>query len=315
MRSTWLQQRERGNLLLIRLISWIALRLGRPLGRLLLYPISFYFVLLVPRARKASRHYLRRALGHSPGFVEVFHHLHTFAATILDRVYLITNRLDQFEISLHGYQELLEQYHRGKGCLMLGSHLGSFELLRSLADREDGVVFHALMYEANAEKVNSVLNALNPEIKDTIIPVGRSDTLFQVQAAMERGEVVGILGDRVALDDKIVECEFFGETCKFPAGPLLVGGLLQVPVIMFFGVYLGGRRYAIHFEILSEGFSLERSRRMEQVQMMTQHYVERLEHYCRNYPYNWFNFYDFWGDGTKPETPLRPGRKDEVKPG
>ncbi len=296
MQRTWLQQKERGSLLLIRLIGWIALRLGRPLGRLLLYPISFYFVLLVPRARRASHDYLRRALGHSPRFSEIFHHVHTFAATILDRVYLITNRIEHFDITIHGYPELLAQYHRGRGCLMLGSHLGSFELLRSLAGREEGVVFHALMHEANAEKVSSVLNALNPEIKDTVIPVGRSDTLFQVQAAMERGEVVGILGDRVALDDKIVNCDFFNQNCEFPAGPLLVGGLLQVPVIMFFGVYLGGRRYEIHFEVLSEGFSLERSRRMEQVQALTQQYVSRLEHYCRSYPYNWFNFYDFWKD-------------------
>jgi predicted LPLAT superfamily acyltransferase len=296
MQRTWLQQKERGSLLLIRLIGWIALRLGRPLGRLLLYPISFYFVLLVPRARRASRFYLRRVLGRTPRFSELFHHVHTFAATILDRVYLLTNRMDYFEITIHGYQKLLEQYHRGKGCLMLGSHLGSFELLRSLAGKEDGVVFHALMHEANAEKVSSVLNALNPELKDTVIPVGRSDTLFQVQAAMERGEVVGILGDRVALDDKVVECNFFGQACAFPAGPLLVGGLLQVPVIMFFGVYIGGPRYEIHFEVLSEGFSLERKNRMQQVQKMTQLYVERLEHYCRSYPYNWFNFYDFWND-------------------
>jgi predicted LPLAT superfamily acyltransferase len=295
-KRSWLQQKERGSLLLIRLIGWITLRLGRPLGRLLLYPISFYFVLLVPHARRTSRYYLRRALGHEPSFSEVFRHVHTFAATILDRVYFITNRLDHFKITLHGYPELLQQYHRGKGCLMLGSHLGSFELLRSLAGREKGLVFHALMYEANAEKISSVLNALNPDLKDTVIPVGRSDTLFQVQDAMQRGEVVGILGDRVALDDKIVQCNFFGECCDFPAGPILVGGLLQVPVVMFFGVYLGGHRYEIHFEVLSEGFTLERHRRMEQVQAMTQHYVERLEHYCRRYPYNWFNFYDFWKD-------------------
>ncbi len=296
MQRTWLNQKERGSLLLIRLIGWLANKIGRPVGRLLLYPISFYFVLLTPRARHASQDYLRRVLGRSPRFGELFRHVHSFAATILDRVYLITNRMDYFDITIHGYPELLAQYHRGKGCLMLGSHLGSFELLRSLADKEEGVVFHALMHEANAEKVSSVLTALNPEIKDTVIPVGRSDTLFQVQAAMERGEVVGILGDRVALDDKIVECDFFGESCKFPAGPLLVGGLLGVPVIMFFGVYLGGRRYEIHFEVLSDGFTLNRITRMEQVQAMTQHYVKRLEYYCRRYPYNWFNFYDFWGD-------------------
>lgn len=294
MQRAWLQQKERGSLILIRLIGWIALSLGRSFGRLLLYPISFYFVLFVPKARRASRDYLRRVLKAPPGFKDIFHHVHTFAATILDRVYLITNRIDGLDITIYGYPELLEQYHKGKGCLMLGSHFGSFELLRSLASREENVAFHALMYEANAEKVSSVLNALNPDIKDTIIPVGRSDTLLQVQAAMDKGEVVGILGDRVALDDKSVECTFLGDSCHFPAGPLLVGGLLNVPVIMFFGVYRGRNKYDIYFEVLTEGFKIDRKHRMIQVQDMTQKYVSRLEYYCKQFPFNWFNFYDFW---------------------
>ena len=131
MQAGWLKQKERGSLFLIRLIGLLALKFGRTAVRILLYPTAFYFVLLVPKARRASRHYLRRVLGRSPTFGEVFKHVHTFSSTILDRVYLLSDQVEKFDISIHGYAAAMEQYDRGKGCLLVGSHLGSFELLRN----------------------------------------------------------------------------------------------------------------------------------------------------------------------------------------
>lgn len=297
--NNWQTQQERGSPVLIRLISWMTLSFGRPIGRILLYPITLYFLLFSKKSRTASRLYLQRVLGRKPGIGDIFHHIHTFAATILDRVFMLTGNFEDFEVTLHGEAELMEQYHRQKGCLMLGSHLGSFELLRSLATLEEGVVFRALMYEQNSEKISAAINAINPKILETIIPVGKSDSILRVKESMERGEVVGILGDRVSPDDKkVVNCNFFEQQCAFPTGPIMIGGLLNVPVIMFFGVYLGGRRYEIHFEVLSKGFNMDRSQREIQINKLTQQYVSRLEHYCRLYPYNWFNFYDYWNDNS-----------------
>lgn len=295
--NNWQNQQERGSPFLIRLIGWLTLTFGRPVGRILLYPITLYFLLFNPKSRNASRLYLERVLDRKPNTLDIFRHIHTFAATILDRVFMLTGNFDDFDVTLHGESELMAQYHRNKGCLMLGSHLGSFELLRSLATLEEGVVFRALMYQKNSEKMSKVLDAINPEISKTIIPVGKSDSILRVKESMERGEVIGILGDRVSQEDKkVATCDFFGQQCDFPTGPITIGGLLNVPVIMFFGVYTGGRKYEIHFEVLSEGFLLDRSQRAKQVEQLTQHYVGRLEHYCRLYPYNWFNFYDFWHD-------------------
>ena len=296
MQAGWLQQKERGSPFLIRLIGFLARKLGRSTVRLLLYPISLYYVFFVPTCRKASHYYLARVFGRSPRFAEVFRHFHTFAATILDRVYLLSDRFDLFDVEVFGYSEALELYQRGEGCLLLGSHLGSFELLRSLALGKEGIEFRALMYQNNAEKMNAVLNSINPRVADTVIPIGKADSLLQVMEAMNRGQLVGMLGDRVALDDKIVTCNFFGQACDFPAGPMILAGLLRVPVIQFFGIYRGGNRYEIHFEVFSSGFALERARRPAQLQELTQRYVDRLEYYCRKFPYNWFNFYDFWKD-------------------
>ena len=77
-------------------------------------------------------------------------------------------------------------------------------------------------------------------------------------------------------------------------GAILIAAMMHCPVILFFGLYHGGNRYEIFFERFAEEIVLNRNRRAEDIQYWTQRYVDRLEHYARLAPYNWFNFYPFW---------------------
>lgn len=296
MSPPWLRQQERGSPFLIRFISWITLVLGRPVGRSLLYPITLYFVLFSPRARRASRRFLARALQRPATFADVFRHYHTFAITILDRICLLAGRQGYFDVEVRGAETLLERVAARQGCILLGSHLGSFDLLRTLAEGLPELRVRPLMYRANSLKINALLDAVNPRLADQVIALGETDSLLRVKEAIDRGEVVGILGDRTLQEEKTVECPFFGLPCRFPAGPLLLAGLLGTPVVLFFGLYQGGRRYRIQFELLTAGVRLEQDRRAREASDWTRRFAARLEHYCRQAPYNWFNFYDFWGE-------------------
>lgn len=294
MSRRWLRQRERGSKFTLRLMAWIALRLGRAPARVLLYPICLYFYLFSPRARRASRQYLERALGHAVGFMEICRHYHCFAATILDRAFLLSGRHDIFDLDVHGGGVILDRAKRREGCILLGSHLGSFEVLRTLGIALEHLPIRILMYEDNARQVAEVAAALNPSLADTVIPIGTPESMLRVKECLDRGELVAMLGDRVARDDKIVRCSFFGQPAEFPAGPMLLAAVLGVPVILCFGLYRGGNRYQIYTELLADRVEISRSRKAEDLQRWTQRYVDRLEHYCRLAPYNWFNFYDYW---------------------
>lgn len=294
MKDRWLAQPERGSLRLMRLIAWITLRLGRPAGRLLLFPICWYFIVFSLDARQASRRYLDRIFGRRAGLREVFRHYHTFASTIHDRVYLLSGQHGYFDVDVQGAAELDAVLAQGRGCILLGAHLGSFEILRTLGMFERKLRINVLMHEDNANKINSVLHGLNPEIRPRIIPLGRPDTLLQVKECLDRGEIVGILGDRTFHSEKAVPCRFLGGEALFPEGPLLLGAILKAPVMLFFGLYRGGRRYDIHFERFADDIPLDRRRRSEDLRAWIERYVARLEHYCRTAPYNWFNYYDFW---------------------
>ncbi|HKQ30137.1 MAG TPA: hypothetical protein VJS66_02530, partial [Burkholderiales bacterium] len=126
-----------------------------------------------------------------------------------------------------------------------------------------------------------------------IIPIGPVDSLITAKERLDRGEVIGILGDRAVSEERFVEVRFFGEQAAFPAGPFITAAVLKVPVVLFFCLYRGGNRYELYFEPFADQVTLNR-RNPDELQHWMQRYAERLEHYCRLEPYNWFNFYDFW---------------------
>ncbi len=117
---------------------------------------------------------------------------------------------------------------------------------------------------------------------------------MRARESLERGELLGILGDRVAESDKVMGCRFLGAEAVFPSGPMLLASMLGVPVILFFGLYRGGNRYDLHFELFAERIDIRRESREADLRHWIERYAERLEHYAREAPYNWFNFYDFW---------------------
>lgn len=296
MSRDWFNQRERGSRATMKLIVWIALRLGRKPARILLHPVSWYFLLTGARARRASRNYLQRMRGRRPRWSEVARHFYSFSATILDRVFFLAGQQERFDVKLHNTEVLLSRIRAGQGCMLLGSHLGSFEAMRALAISQQRFPLKILMYRNQNRLLTELLDLLNCDVANSVIPLGGPETLFKVQEALQEGALVGVLGDRVAESDKTVVCDFLGQPAHFPSGPMLMAATFKVPVILCFALYRGGNRYEIHFELLSECVRIDRLKREQQLQEWIGRYVNRLEYFTRLAPYNWFNFYDFWNE-------------------
>jgi predicted LPLAT superfamily acyltransferase len=296
LKANWRRQKEAGTPSGMRLIRWIALRLGRSPARLILWPVALYFYLRKAEYRRISRRYLSRALGRKTHWWNIIRHIHTFAATVLDRVYFLTDQFHRFHIRLFNNDMLHQLTANTQGCLLLGAHLGSFEVLRSTAIKYGALPLKVLMYQDQTEHVTRLLEGLNPDIGQTIIPLGSPETLIKVKECIDQGDIIGLLGDRATETDKTVDCLFLGKSARFPVGPILLAHSLKTPVVLFFGLYLGGNRYEIHFELLADRIEIHRMNRKTDVRDWCQRYVDRLEHYTRYAPYNWFNFYDFWNE-------------------
>lgn len=290
----WIVRPERGVLPLMKLGVRIALWLGRHAARLFLYPICLYYLASSVGAARASRQYLARVLGRPPGIADVFRHYLTFASCVLDRVFLLNEQMEQFDIRVHGEEIVREILGRGGGCVLFGAHFGSFEVARAVGRRQGNVPISLVMYEENARKIRAALAAINPQLETEVIGLGRMDSLITVADRLNRGHFVGLLVDRNVSGEDRVRLPFLGAPAPFPQGPFRMAMLLQKPVVTMIGIYRGGRTYEVFFEALFEPSELRASEGTEGLDLAMRRYVARLEASCRAAPFNWFNFYDFW---------------------
>lgn len=290
----WMRRQERSNQAILRLMVWISLTFGRGLGRLVLHGIAAYFVLFAPAARRASRDYLRRVLGRWAGWRDGYRHVFSFASTIHDRIYLLNDRFDHFDITIHGGEALLDSVRTQPGALLVGAHLGSFEVLRAMGRGKAGVKVAMMMYEQNARMLNATLAAINPKAMQDIISLGQMESMLEARDKLDQGYLVGMLADRSLGDDAMHRVPFLGSPAAFPLGPWRMAAMLRRPVFLMAGLYLGGNRYELHFVKLADFSVVERSGRDAAIREAVQRYADSLADLCRKAPYNWFNFFDFW---------------------
>jgi predicted LPLAT superfamily acyltransferase len=260
----WQSRPEGGGPMAMWLIRTIALVGGRRLGRVCLYPITFYFYLRRAPERQASKAYLQRVFGRPATPLQVFRHLHAYAATSLDRIFLLAHGEKAFNIEIEGLDVLEHNVQLGRGMLMLGSHQGSFEALRAIGARRPAIPVRVVLDKQKTQAMSPELEELAPEV------------------------------DRGRENEALRQAELLGSPAPFPVSPWLLAHSLKVPVVLCFGIYLGGNRYRLIFESFSEQVEIPRQSRASALDALITRYAQRLEHYIHVAPYNWFNFYDFW---------------------
>jgi predicted LPLAT superfamily acyltransferase len=287
--KSWTHRRERGSTWLLRLIAWLARATGRPVCRALLYPIVLYFLLTDAVARRASAEFLQAATGRPASLRDVFAHFHCFAVTILDRVYMAAGEFDRFEITLVGLPLLEEALKAGRGCLLLGSHLGSFDFLMLAQRAMVGRPVSVLMRVDPRARIRRIAGIDDSQLN--VIATGRPDSLLRAYEALVRGGVVAVLADRV-VNAACLPVRFLGRPTSMPIAPHLLAARSGAPALMCFGLYEGQNRYRVEFAQF--GPIAPPAARGKALQPSIDRYAAILGTYAQRYPLNWFNFYPFW---------------------
>jgi predicted LPLAT superfamily acyltransferase len=320
-------QKERGAPVMMRLMLWLAFRLGRRGVRWILYPTVAYFLIAAPRIRRASRRGLDHLLERPATLRDVAKHLFYFASCTQDRIFLLSGQQCALRIDAFWSPDIAAVLARAPGCLLLVGHVGSREALRltpsppkpDAANLQDGKIamanaqLHArellkvavLLDRQVGKELTTLLEQLSPELAAQIIDASaRGPALvLKLKETLQAGCMVGIGADRASAEERAVDVEFMGGTVQFPEGPWALAAALGVPVILGFGLYCGGNRYEAHFELFSERIVISRQSRHADIHSHAQNYARRMEYYARRSPFNWFNFYDYWREGKQSDGP------------
>jgi predicted LPLAT superfamily acyltransferase len=304
--NRWTRIAERGSLWGLRFTAWLLRAVGRGPTLVLVTLIVAYFFLTDRAGRRASAAYLRRvyampagraALGRAPRTWDGFLHYRAFALSIVDRITIWFGRTDDFQLEIHGFEPFDRLAEQRRGAIVLGAHLGSFDVMRMLAVRHRTVV-NVLMFTANAQRINQLFRELSPDVETHVIHVdpGSVESVFEVRRCLARGEHVAILGDRIEPGDRqrSSRVKLLGGEVELPQAPFLLASLLGCPVLFVVALRRGPQRYQVFTEQLAERVELPRAGREAALRELLTSYAARLEHHCLQAPYEWFNFYDYW---------------------
>jgi predicted LPLAT superfamily acyltransferase len=311
----WRAVPEVGTVLGIRIVGLVYRLLGRRVAQLLVWWITLFYALAAGGARRASREYLSR-MGLPASFGAVHAHFFTFGCVALDRLVLMLGRASrELVIERHGHEHVVavtspegsaDPNTKPRGCILLGSHIGSFEAMRALTV---DATLTVIVDFRNAQRITRVLTELAPNAKLKVIGLDptRATSMLDVRACIDRGELVAVLGDRLERDGaRAVTVDFLGGRAKLPTGPYLLAHMLACPVYFVAGLYTAPNRYDLFFKPFADAVKLPRKGREEAAQEYAQKYARELEDFARRAPYNWFNFYDFWLHGGEPHAaPVR----------
>lgn len=311
-RPRWEAVSEAGSMAALRFAAFLHRLIGRRGVSLLLHPIAAYFFLTIPASTRYTLDYLRtlrrwsggRVPAHEPRRADGYRHIHSFAVNLYDRMTAWGGGFKQFGFDHRGSEHLFHYAGIGRGGILLGAHLGSFDMPRILAGQY-GVPLNVLMFTQHAERITAFFARLDPASALRVLPIdpNAARTGFLIKSCIDRGEFVGILADRVPPGSRedVEVVEFLGRPARFPLGPFLLACTLGCPLLTSMCVRTGDDRYEAVVEILTTGERIPRRERRQRARQLLQAYVATLESYCARWPFQWFNFYDYWPIDAGPE--------------
>ena len=306
----WSLLAERGSYWGIYFLLKVNQYFGRWLFRLFIWPIVFYFFVTGRTSRRASMTFLQKVyqqpgqtvFADKPGYWQSFKHFISFAESALDKIDGWSGKLQNQDILYHNkdiYDELVK--HR-RGAVFIGSHLGNLEVCRAL-NKHSNTRVNVMVFTHHAVEFNRILKKIDPKMDVNLIQVTEvsADLAIRLKQRLDDGEHIVIAADRTSASSfgRVSKVDFLGETACISQGPFILASLMDCPVYMMFCFKANkgaNKGFEMMFDTFEQPFQCPRKQRQQMLQQQITRYVERLSFYCLKYPYQWYNFFDFWLD-------------------
>lgn len=279
--TTWMHET------LIKMLRWIDVRIIYAFVAVFVVPVT----LVVSPGARVIYHYFRRVWKFSAlkSVVATYRNHYIFSQVIIDRFAIWSGK--KYNITVEGEEAFQYLDSQPEGFVQLSAHVGNYEVagyhLSSKLKR-----FNALVFSGEKATVMENRNRMFADRNMRMISSSADMShIFELDNALTSGEIVSMPADRMLGSTKSVTKEFLGLPAKFPLGPFNIATMRGYNVIAVNVVKVKWNTYAIR--VVDLPYDKEASRR-EQVAQLSEAYVRELERVVRKYPYQWFNFHEFW---------------------
>ena len=276
---------------------YLALRLFGHLGGIaLLVPVVFTYVLFSRKIHGIVRPYLIHRFsgaGKITCWVLTFRNIFAFGQVLVERGWLGVDKNAALQGDFSDYDTLVDLVKRGKGLVLLTSHVGNWQsALAHLGELP--VKVHVLMrYDQRAAAKHFFDLQSGQRAFEIIDAEGDFGGMVDALAALKRGEVVTIMGDRY-IKGSSSTIKFLGDEVRLPNGAYMLAASAGAPVAVLLAAKTGRKSYELK---LWDQFYPEYQSRDQRDAMLRQcsaRYMKAVEEYLKLYPFQWYNFYDFW---------------------
>jgi Kdo2-lipid IVA lauroyltransferase/acyltransferase len=171
------------------------------------------------------------------------------------------------------------------GFISLTAHVGNWELAGRLLARQSARPTHVVVAPEEARQLERWVRRNGEGVR--FVTRSRPTVSLELVAALRRGEVVAVQGDRALGTRGDTMISFFGRPAPFPLGPFLLASAVGVPLVPAFCLLTAGYRYLVK---VAEPLAVRRGEEEDAARA----WVALLEDIVREHPTQWFNFFDIW---------------------
>ncbi|RZJ72514.1 lipid A biosynthesis acyltransferase [Flavobacterium sp.] len=282
--------KSKGTVLGYRIFVFLIKNFGVRPAYFILYFVASYYFLTQKRSNRDMSYYFHDRLGYSKAKTRraLFKSYFTFGQTIIDKVAISAGLRKKFTYEFDGIEILIDLLKNKQGGVLISAHVGNFEIAEQFFADIDlefniNIVTTDLEHSAIRDYLESVTEKASRKfiiIKDDL------SHIFEINAALARNELVCFTGDRYFEGNKVLTEAFLGEDANFPSGPFLIASRLKVPVAFVYVM----KEPKLHYHLYTR--RAEVKHRDEKA--LLKEYAKNVESFVRKYPYQWFNYFNFW---------------------
>jgi len=290
--SSWKGQ-SKGTPLGYRIFIFLIRHFGISSAYILLKFVSFYYSIFSIKAHQ--RYYFQTILSQSKrqAFWSIVKNNYLFGQVLIDKVAALSGNAKGFTYDFDGEENL---HQMKEGGFLIGAHMGNWEIAGELLKRLD-IKVNILMYENEKANIKALLDSVQSEKTMNIITLSEDMShIIAIKNAMDNNELVVIHGDRFADGSPFIQAELMGQSAKFPYGPYYLIARFNKPVSFVFAFKETNKHYHFYATAAKRYPKVKKiSDRKEISAQILNDYIPHLESKIKQYPHQWFNFYDFWG--------------------
>jgi predicted LPLAT superfamily acyltransferase len=276
-----------------RIFVYILKKFGVSPAYILLRFVAFYYFLTSYKSSREiySIYHHRLGLSRIDSFLKVYKNYYMFGQSLIDRVVVMADIPNKFTFNFDGEEHLREMVSGKNGGILLSAHIGNWEIAGHLLKRLNTKI-NIVMFDEEHEKIKQYLDSVKGEKTMHVITIKKNlSHIYEINDAFRNNELVCMHADRFLEGTKTFTENFIGAPATFPLGPFLLAAQFKVPVSFTFAMKESSSHY--HFSATAPKEYNLSSKEIFMKEVLND-FVADMEKKLRQYPEQWYNYYNFW---------------------